>query len=91
MLWNLLVWIVFGLIVGAIARLLVPGRDPMGCLGTMALGIIGSLVGGFFVTLLFGGRGEGFHPAGFIGAVIGGVLVLLAWRWMRGKTRVQGP
>jgi uncharacterized membrane protein YeaQ/YmgE (transglycosylase-associated protein family) len=89
-LWNVLAWIVFGLIVGAIARLLVPGRDPMGCLATIALGILGSVVGGFFTTLLFGNRAQGFHPAGFLGAVIGGVLVLVIWRWLSQKSAV-GP
>lgn len=80
---NLLTWIIFGLFVGAIARLLVPGRDPMGCIGTILLGIAGSVVGGFLGSLLFGGRGDGFQPAGFLGAIIGGVIVLLIWRQFR--------
>ncbi|NLX97363.1 MAG: GlsB/YeaQ/YmgE family stress response membrane protein [Rhodopirellula sp.] len=80
---NLLVWIVFGLFVGALARFVVPGRDPMGCLGTILLGIAGSVVGGFLGRLLFGGLGEGFQPAGFLGAVVGGVIVLLIWRRFR--------
>lgn len=82
---NILSWIIFGLFVGAIARLLVPGRDPMGCLGTMLLGITGSVVGGFIASLLFGGLRESFRPAGFLGAIIGGVIVLLIWRWMSRK------
>lgn len=90
MLWDLIAWTVFGLVVGAIARLLVPGRDPMGCLGTIILGVIGSVVGGGLVTVLFGHQDNRFHPAGFLGAVIGGVLVLLIWRWMRGRT-AAGP
>jgi len=85
MISNLIVWIVFGLVVGAVARLLVPGRDPMGCLGTMVLGIVGSVVGGFLVMLLFGGESGRVHPAGFVGAVVGGIIVLLLWRWMRGR------
>ncbi len=90
MIWNLIAWTVFGLVVGLIARLLVPGRDPMGCLGTIVLGIIGSVVGGLFVMLLFGGLGGSFHPAGFLGAVIGGVVVLLVWRRIERRRRF-GP
>ncbi|NUQ61090.1 MAG: GlsB/YeaQ/YmgE family stress response membrane protein [Pirellulales bacterium] len=84
---DLLVWVIFGLFVGAIARLLVPGRDPMGCLGTILLGVAGSVVGGFLASLLFGGLREGFRPAGFLGALIGGVIVLLIWRRFRGEPR----
>jgi uncharacterized membrane protein YeaQ/YmgE (transglycosylase-associated protein family) len=86
MIWNFVAWVVFGLVVGVVARLLVPGRDPMGCLGTIVLGVIGSIVGGFLLMLLFGGRGERVHPAGFLGAVIGGVVILLLWRWMQRRT-----
>ena len=74
-LWQIIVWAVFGLVAGAIARLLVPGRQSMGLLATMALGIIGSFVGGF-VASLFTGRMDFSHPAGWIGSIIGAVLVL---------------
>jgi uncharacterized membrane protein YeaQ/YmgE (transglycosylase-associated protein family) len=87
--FNILGWIVFGLIVGAIARLLVPGRDPMGWIGTILLGVAGSLLGGFLGSLIFGqadelaNTGMGFAPAGFIGALIGGIIVLLLVRQFR--------
>ena len=84
MLINLITWAIFGLFVGAIARFLVPGRDAMGCLGTMAIGIVGSIVGGFLGSLVTGGLRDGFQPAGFIGAIIGGILVLLLVRQFRG-------
>lgn len=80
MISNLIGWCLFGLIAGAVARLLTPGKDPMGCLGTMALGVVGSVIGGFLVSLFFGGDRQGIEPAGFVGAVIGGVLVLLLLR-----------
>lgn len=89
--FNILGWIVFGLIVGAIARLLVPGRDPMGWIGTILLGVAGSLLGGFLGSLLFGRADElaetgmGFAPAGFLGALIGGIIVLLLVRQFRGR------
>jgi uncharacterized membrane protein YeaQ/YmgE (transglycosylase-associated protein family) len=80
MISNIIGWCIFGLIAGAIARLLTPGRDPMGCLGTIAVGVAGSFLGGFVVSLLFGDMDEEFQPAGIIGAVVGGVVVLLLLR-----------
>jgi uncharacterized membrane protein YeaQ/YmgE (transglycosylase-associated protein family) len=68
--------LVVGLLAGAVARFLVPGRDPMGCLGTILLGVVGSFVGGFLWTLIQFHRVE-LRPIGFIGSVIGAVVVLL--------------
>jgi len=76
MLINLLVWLVFGLIVGALARAVVPGRGPVGCFATAALGIVGSMVGGYLGTMLPGHALNEFQPAGFLGALLGAVLVL---------------
>lgn len=78
-LWTIICWTVFGLIVGGIARLLVPGEQPIGCLATAILGIIGSYVGGFLGSLIFGGEITLSSPAGWIGALIGAVIVLLIW------------
>jgi uncharacterized membrane protein YeaQ/YmgE (transglycosylase-associated protein family) len=72
-------WIVVGLAVGAVARFLVPGRDQMGCLGTIILGVVGSFLGGFLWELIQFHRVE-LRPIGFIGSVIGAVLVLLLRR-----------
>ena len=72
-------WILLGLVAGALARLLVPGRDPMGWLGTIVLGLVGSFVGGFLADLLFDDE-----AIGLLGAVVGSVLVLLAYNaWGR--------
>lgn len=76
---GIVVWLVVGLIAGAIARLLVPGRDPMGCLGTLALGLAGSLLGGFLGSLVFAGEFD-ISPAGLIGSIIGAIVVLLGLR-----------
>jgi len=74
-------WVVTGLVAGAIARLLVPGRDPMGWVGTLLLGLAGSLVGGVIVGVLFGSAG-----VGIVGSVIGAVIVLLAYNaWFRDR------
>ena len=76
---SVLGWLVLGLVAGAIARLLVPGRDPMGLLGTMVLGLAGSLVGGFLADLLFDDT-----AIGLFGSVVGAVIVLLAYNaWVR--------
>src|SRR5258708_29768901 len=75
----IIVLIVIGLIAGAVARLLVPGRDPIGLLGTIALGIVGSFVGGFIWNLIEYHRfapGK-FHTAGIIRSILGAILVLL--------------
>ena len=85
---GLIVFLIVGLIAGFIARALVPGPDPMGWLGTMILGIIGSFVGGTLAALLFGGTLD-ISAAGLIGSVIGSIIVLLIWRAMGGeRTRV---
>ncbi len=85
---GLIIFLVVGLIAGFIARALVPGRDPMGWMGTMILGIIGSFVGGTLAALLFGGTLD-VTPAGLIGSILGSIVVLLIWRAMGGeRTRV---
>jgi uncharacterized membrane protein YeaQ/YmgE (transglycosylase-associated protein family) len=76
---NVIWWLIIGLVAGALARLLVPGRDPMGLLGTLALGLVGSLVGGFLGWLIDGGD-SAFSPAGLIGSIIGAVIALLIYR-----------
>jgi len=76
--------IVVGAIAGALARLLVPGRDPMSFVQTMVLGIVGSLVGGTLAALLFGGTLE-ISAAGLIGSIIGSIVVLLIWRSIGGR------
>jgi len=80
-------WIVIGLIAGAVARWLMPGPDPMGWLGTIVLGIVGSLVGGTILNVLTGGGLE-LSAAGILGSILGALLVLFIWRRMRPAGRV---
>jgi uncharacterized membrane protein YeaQ/YmgE (transglycosylase-associated protein family) len=75
---SIIGWILFGAIVGGLARLLMPGRDALGCMMTILLGVIGSVVGGLLLGLLIGGRGT--DPAGWIGSVLGAVLLLWLYR-----------
>jgi uncharacterized membrane protein YeaQ/YmgE (transglycosylase-associated protein family) len=81
--------IIIGLIAGAIARLLVPGRQSMSILATIVLGIVGSFIGGFLGALLFGAdSSEGYlQPAGIIGSVLGAVIALLVWTRVGGRSR----
>jgi len=82
MLWFIIVLLVVGLIAGALARLLVPGKDPMGLLGTWLLGVLGSFVGGFLGYVLFGHdiNDGAVQLSGIIGSVIGAIILLLIWR-----------
>jgi uncharacterized membrane protein YeaQ/YmgE (transglycosylase-associated protein family) len=74
---TILSWAVFGLVVGAIARLLYPGRQTMGMFATMALGVVGSLLGGLISWAIFGGEGERpFDGAGWIMSIVGALIVV---------------
>ncbi len=78
-------WLIMGLIVGGLARLIMPGRDPMGCLMTALLGIAGSIAGGYVGQLIFGKvRSEGyFTPSkSWILSLVGALLLLLIYRMM---------
>jgi uncharacterized membrane protein YeaQ/YmgE (transglycosylase-associated protein family) len=76
---HIIGWIVFGLVVGIVAKFLMPGRDPRGFVITALLGIAGALVGGF-VGRLLGWYREG-DPVGFIMAVLGAIIVLAVYRF----------
>jgi uncharacterized membrane protein YeaQ/YmgE (transglycosylase-associated protein family) len=76
--FGILGWILFGLVVGIIAKLLMPGRDPGGIIITILLGIAGAVVGGW-LGRVFGFYGPG-EPAGFIMALVGAVVLLWIYR-----------
>jgi uncharacterized membrane protein YeaQ/YmgE (transglycosylase-associated protein family) len=81
-LWFIIVLLVVGLLAGALARLLVPGPDPMSLPATWLLGVLGSFVGGFLGYVLFGADIDdgAVQTSGFIGSVIGAILLLLIYR-----------
>jgi len=83
--------LVIGVIAGFIARLLVPGPDPMGVAATIVLGIIGSFIGGFLGYVLFGVDFEegGIQTAGIIGSIIGAVIALLIYRATSGRSSAR--
>ena len=88
-LWSIITWAVFGLVIGAIARLLYPGRQPMGLLMTMVLGIVGSLVGGL-ISWLFGFDPEDgpFRGAGWIMSIVGALIVVWIGLYASSRRRV---
>jgi uncharacterized membrane protein YeaQ/YmgE (transglycosylase-associated protein family) len=84
--------LIIGLIAGAIARLVIPGKQDLSILATIGLGVVGSFVGGFIGYLLFrSDRQDGFfQPSGIFGSIIGSIIVLLLWLKFgnRARTRV---
>jgi uncharacterized membrane protein YeaQ/YmgE (transglycosylase-associated protein family) len=78
-LWTLII----GLVVGAIAKLLTPGKDPGGCIITILLGIAGAFVAGYLGRLA--GWYQPGQPAGFIASIIGAIILLLIYRLIAGK------
>jgi len=89
MLGLILTLLFVGLIAGALARLLVPGRDRIGIRATILIGVIGSFLGGFLGYVLFhhDAKQGALQPAGIIGSVIGAVIVLLVYRRFSGGRR----
>ncbi|GGB24807.1 hypothetical protein GCM10011492_13490 [Flexivirga endophytica] len=83
--------IVIGLIAGAVARLLVPGRQNIGILATIVLGIVGSFIGGFLGYLIFHKDSQSgfFQPSGIIGSVIGAIIALLIYLRMGSRRTVR--
>ena len=79
---GILSWVVFGLIAGALAKYLTPGKGPRGCLVTIALGIGGAVVGGLIGTQLGFGTVDGFDIRSFIIAIVGASLLLVGYQLM---------
>ncbi len=92
MLWTIIVMLIVGLIAGALARLIVPGKDPMGIGATIVLGVVGSFIGGFLGWALFhhDAKSGAFQTSGLIGSVIGAIIALLIYRAVSGRSRRGG-
>ena len=85
------IWmIIIGLIAGALARLIMPGRDPMGIFMTIVLGIVGSILGGLVSWAIWGTDTPegGFRPAGLLLSIIGAILVLWIYRMIKSRSTV---
>ena len=82
---GILGWIVFGLVVGALAKLVMPGKDPGGIIVTMLIGIVGAVLGGFLGQAL--GLYNDNEPVGFLMAVVGAIVLLAIYRMATGGRR----
>ena len=82
---GIISWIVLGLIVGALAKFLMPGRDPAGFIVTTILGILGAMVGGYISTRLGLGSFTGFNLGSIVIAVGGAMLLLIIYRFIKGR------
>ena len=81
---GIIAWIIFGLIAGAIAKLIMPGHDGGGVILTCVLGVVGAVVGGWLATMFgFGGNISGFDLHSFLVAVVGAIVVLGVFRLLR--------
>ena len=87
--FGFLWWLIIGLVAGGLARLMVPGKQPMSTVLTMILGLIGSVLGGVISAAVFGydPRDPGFHAGGLIMSTIGAILALVVYlRMAQGRT-----
>lgn len=82
---GILAWIVFGLIAGAVAKMIAPGKDPGGWIITLVIGIAGAVVGGFLASLLGFGGVSGFNLGSLLVAIVGALVVLFIWRKVGGR------
>ena len=85
------IWfLIVGLIAGALARLIMPGRDAMSWLMTMLLGVVGSVLGGLVSWAIWGADTpeSGFRPAGLLLSIIGAIVVLFVWRKIGSRSTV---
>lgn len=90
MITSIIGYLIVGLIVGGLARLIMPGRDPMGCFMTALLGVAGSIIGGLIGRAIFGGGNEGdYTRPGFLWSLLlsllGALILLFIWRKFSGS------
>jgi len=84
---RILTWILLGLVAGGLAKFIMPGKDPGGCLVTMLIGIVGAVIGGFIGSALLGRTVTGFDLVSLLLAVLGSVILLALYRAFRGRPR----
>ena len=82
---GIIAWILVGLVAGALAKLVMPGKDPGGCIVTTLIGIAGAVIGGFIGSALGWGTVQGFDLRSLLLAVGGAVLLLLIYRLITGR------
>lgn len=85
---NILSWLIVGLIAGALARLIMPGRDPMGLIATIVLGVIGSIVGGLVSMAIWRNNTSVFQGSGLLLSILGAIIVLWIYRMVKSRNTV---
>ncbi len=80
---GIVLWIVFGLIAGAIAKFIMPGDDPGGLIVTAVIGVVGAVIGGFIASALGFGEVTGFNVPSMVIAVFGAVVLLVGYRMLK--------
>lgn len=83
---GIIFFIIFGLVIGLVARALMPGDQPMGVIMTIVLGVAGSFLGGVFVSLITDHKVTDFHTAGVIGSLIGALVLLIVARGFKRRS-----
>lgn len=83
---GILSWIILGLIVGALAKFLMPGKDPGGFVVTIIIGIIGAIIGGFISTKVGLGSVTGLNLGSIVISVVGALILLIIYRMVKGKS-----
>jgi uncharacterized membrane protein YeaQ/YmgE (transglycosylase-associated protein family) len=86
---GILAWVLFGLVVGALARLVTPGKAPSGCIPTIAIGIVGALIGGAIASGLGGEGVTGFNLWSFLVAGLGAVILLVIYGAIAGRRQAR--
>lgn len=81
-------WLIIGLVAGALARVIMPGRDAMSLLATIVLGIAGSILGGLISWAIWGVTEQGFQPGGLLLSLLGAIVLLWAWRTYKARTTI---
>ena len=80
-------WIIMGLVAGAVAKFLLPGKDPGGCIMTPVIGVVGAVIGGFIATYLGFGGISGFDIRSLVIATLGAIILLIVLRLFRGDKK----
>jgi len=84
-----IIWfLIIGLVAGLLARLIMPGKDAMGLLATMILGVVGSVLGGVISWAIWGASADRIQPSGLLMSILGAIVVLLVWRMIKGRSTV---
>jgi len=86
---GILTWILLGLVVGALAKLFMPGDDPGGIIVTILIGIVGAFLGGFIGSALGVGSVTGFNMMSILLAIVGSIILLVIYRFIRGRREVR--